>query len=94
MDFEDILRRQDERVNSMKAEVARLSQDIKLMPKVGQRVVVAIGLLSHAHEWIKAECTVIEVGNISIKIKCEEGHHDFTEWIDPALIIELLKETQ
>lgn len=75
------------------AEMKRLLHEPpKEFPKKGDRVVVAIGLLSRGHLWTKAECRVLEVGDSSIKVECKDSYHDWQEWIHPALITDILKK--
>lgn len=68
------------------------------IPKLGQRVIVAAGLLGMGHLWIREEAIVEEVGEVSIKVRFtnykpfngERGSHEL--WIHPALITDVLND--
>jgi hypothetical protein len=61
------------------------------IPKVGDTVIVAAGLLNRGHLWIRKECTVIQTADVSYKVKCTNPPlDDWEEWVDRALILDVL----
>lgn len=96
-DFSEAINRIDKKHDKMYEEVNRLMADPpKEMPIVGDRVIVAIGLLSRGHLWLKAEAVVKEVGENSVKVECDQyqDKQPWTEWIHPALITDNLKASK
>lgn len=65
------------------------------IPKVGDKVVVACGLLGMGFPWIREEAVVAEVGSSSYKVRFP-GRIDFTtqqpstKWIHAALVTDVL----
>jgi len=91
-DWEEIARE-----HKMKAEEFRrlLSDTSVKVPEVGDRVIVAAGLVGMGHLWIREEAKVIEVGDTSVKVLFpERGLYgkDVEMWIHPALITDVIKE--
>jgi hypothetical protein len=62
--------------------------------EVGDRVVVAAGLLGRGWQWIREEAEVIAVGETSYKVRFVETPEDDGEpteqWIHPAIVIDVL----
>lgn len=59
-------------------------------PNVGDRVVVAIGLIGYGFNWIRQECVVIEEGETSFKVRWQQHGNTHVEWINPNLITDVL----
>ena len=73
----------------------KLCQELPILVKKGDKVIVAVGLLGRGFEWIRKECEVMETANISIKIRCQDTYYKdgfWEEWIHPALITDVIKE--
>jgi len=58
--------------------------------KVGDRVIVAAGLLGRGHLWIRKVCTVLEVAETSCQVKYSQENDNWTEWIDLVLVVDTL----
>ncbi len=91
--WERMFNRSQDHVDEQKREFAKLLADSCVdIPEVGNRIVVAIGLLGYGHPWIRGECVVTEVGNTSYKVRykdrCEE--YNWEEWVHQALVVEVL----
>lgn len=72
-------------------EFARLVGDPCLvMPFVGDAVVVASGLLTRGHYWIRERATVVDLGESSIEVHFDRDDEDKTYWIHPALITDVI----
>lgn len=77
----------------MYAEFGRLVSDIPYKTvSVGDICVVAIGLLNRGHLWIRQECKVTGVGDMSVKVRSYKKHDEWEEWIHPALIVDVIKK--
>ncbi len=89
--FDDnFFKRINEEKDKREFEVKRLmAEPPKESPKVGDKVIVAVGLLGHGFNWIRQECKVLEVADNSVKIKWKDSH-DWEEWIHPAFITDIL----
>ena len=61
---------------------------------VGDRVVVAAGLIGFGFKWERLEATVLEKGQNSIKVELEHKHPvnkvNYVMWIHPAIITDVL----
>lgn len=58
----------------------------------GDRVVVAVGLLSMGHPWVRREGVVLEVGGGSVKVRMSDLQDQSREmWIHPALIVDVFE---
>jgi hypothetical protein len=93
MDFFEQFKKIDDDHKKMDNEIKRLmAEPPKETPKIGDRVIVAVGLLNRGHLWIREEAKVIEVAEHSVKIECQQYKHSdpWQEWIHPALITDNL----
>ncbi len=67
------------------------------IPCVGDRVVVAAGLIGMGFNWVRKEATVLEVGETSYRVQFQEKRLDGTpmiQWIHPALITDVLENKE
>ena len=93
----DFFREANEHHRIQENEYERLKADIPRKVNIGDKVIVAIGLLGHGFRWIRQECEVIETASNSTKIRLQEKHLDgsfYEYWIDPALIIDVIEKRQ
>lgn len=94
--FQKHMEHLDEYHDSLNSEFYRLyCEPSSRVPEVGNRVIVAVGLLSMGHPWTREEGVVIEKGDTSYKIRLKRidyGTHRQTEvWVHQALITDVLK---
>lgn len=83
------------RAEEYSREFARLQTDpCCQIPKVGDRVVVAVGLLGLGHLYIREECEVLECGATTYKIQHSgrDEYENWVKWVHQALIIEVLTD--
>ena len=75
-------------------ELAKLTAEPCMTPfEVGDRVIVAIGLIGHGHTWIRKECKVLEKAATSTKISFKSSlDNEFIEWINNILITDVLEQ--
>ena len=74
-------------------EYQRLYEDVSVgVPEVGDRVVVAAGIIFNAHPWLRLEGEVIEVGNVSAKVRLITNSRGETAecWIPISFITDIL----
>ena len=66
-----------------------------IIPKVGWRVVVAAGPLCMGHDWIRLEAEVIELGQISYKVRFTDyrscNRELVEKWIHPGLVTDVIE---
>ena len=68
----------------------------------GDTVSVAIGLLGHGYDWVRQECTVLDVQSTSAQIEWPKdvsmakitGESKYTEWVDRKLITDVIKKAE
>lgn len=61
------------------------------VPVVGDRVLVAAGLLGMGHAWVRLEATVVECGDTSFKVQFTDTYESRKPmWIHQALITDVL----
>lgn len=92
--FFDKIRQEREQ---QKQEFRKLLDDCSdKVPEVGNRVVVAVGLLGHGMPWVRQEADVIEVGEMSYKIRFTTHPKQiiWEYWIHPALVTDVLPREQ
>ena len=90
MDFMDFMAQADKHHQQQDAEFARLRQNPPRNVKVKDKVLVAAGILGRGYVWIRKECEVIAISQSSVKVKCIEKHDEWEQWIDPALITDVI----
>ncbi len=64
---------------------------------VGDRVIVAVGLLGRGFTWIRTECKVLEVNDTSCLVRHTDKdykHNNWEEWIDRYLITDVLERSK
>jgi len=93
-DFFESMKRVEEDNTKREQEVEKLmAEPPEEMPLVGDKVIVAIGLLGYGYNWIRHECEVLEVASHSVKIKFRRYGLDICEeWIHPGFITDILKK--
>jgi len=93
MDFFEMMGGINKHHNQLDQEYNRLKQDVPRAVKVGDKVLIAAGLIGRGHAWVRVEGEVLEVGQASIKVRGKQSYSDETweEWIDPALITDIIK---
>lgn len=94
MSFEDELHHINREHEKNNEEFARLDADPMMRPvSLGDRVVVAAGLIGRGHRWVRKEAKVVEVGDTSVRVRFSEarwnGEPD-EEWLHPSLVIDIL----
>ena len=91
MDWVDIKQKHNER-NTYFDEL--LANPCTQPVTVGDRVVVAAGLIGFGFKWERLEATVLEKGQNSIKIELDHKHLvnnvNWELWIHPAVITDVL----
>jgi hypothetical protein len=82
----------DAQKQDREAEFRRLvAEPSSRVPAVGDRVVVAAGLLGLGWHWIRMEGEVLEVGEVSVKVRIADSRGDpKVMWVHPALITDVL----
>lgn len=73
-------------------EYKRLASDTPKSVKIGQKVLVAVGLLGHGFHWIRQECDIINVSGNSSKIKWISYGSVHEYWIPNCLITSIIGE--
>jgi len=61
--------------------------------KVGDKVIIAAGIIGRGFVWVRKQCEVIEVCDTSCLVK-HKGKYDsdnWEEWIDKFLIVDICK---
>lgn len=95
--FERSMRRAEEHVEQLKNEFDRLSVEPCMKDaNIGDRVVVACGLIGMGHQWVRREAVVIEKGDTSycVRFKKEFSHDDVKEkWIHRLLVTDVLSSS-
>lgn len=89
------LTRLDREHETREAEFMRLLADSPKRVLVGDRVVVAAGLTGRGYNWVRVEAEVLEVGDVSVKVRflgreALVGKPD-EDWIHSALITDILR---
>ena len=69
-----------------------LCEPCQAIPKVGDTVVVAAGLIGHGHPWIRREAKVLAVGDTSYKVLIAATYANEPCWIHPALVVEVVRQ--
>ena len=93
---ERMMDRADKHHAQMDAEFCRLAVEPSAKrPGVGDRVLVAVGLLNMGHLWIREEGTVLECGDTSFLVRLANRTHIITGvptevWAHQALITDVL----
>ena len=74
-------------------ELAKLTAEPCMTPfEVGDRVIVAIGLIGYGHTWIRKECKVLEKAATSTKISFQNiVDKEQIEWVNNILITDVLE---
>jgi hypothetical protein len=85
--FEDT-RRYHEKLDNAYARLA--ANLVRPEIKVGDRVVVAAGLLCRGHIWVRRICTVLEVAENTVHVRCDSDWGKWEEWIEYILITDVL----
>ena len=67
-----------------------VAERIPPVVRVGDRVIVAVGLISRGHLWVRRVCTVLEVAENSCHVRCDQAYQGWDEWIDNNLITDVL----
>lgn len=93
-DFIEIFKNSDRLHKQQESEYARLRQNPPRNIKVGDKVLVAVGLLGRGYVWKRKECEVVEISQVSIKVKSDEKYNEWEEWIDPVLITDVLLKVE
>ena len=69
-----------------------------ISPKIGDRVLVAIGLIGHGVAWLRHECVVVDVSKTAIKVEWPRVGHTtkelgptHSEWVDRPLVTDIIK---
>lgn len=88
--FEYIALQQHEENLKLQIEYRKLQQNPPLLVKIGDRVLVAIGLIGYGFQWARQECEVVDVSGCSAKITWSNDSKSFHEWVDIVLIIFVL----
>lgn len=86
----DMFRKADERAEQMAEEFKRLAVDpCSEIPEVGDKAIVALGLLGMGHLWMREEAEVLEVASTSyhVRIRGRSGTH----WIHQALVTDVIR---
>ena len=84
-EIEDHRKKLDEQYSMLRREPPKLL-------RVGDTVLVAAGLLGRGHPWIRKDCIVKEVSDLSVKVyRKESPSYEWEEWIDPVLIVDVIK---
>lgn len=60
-------------------------------PEVGNKVIFLPGMINEGHLWIRKEAVVLEVASSAIKIRYDSYGQLKENWIDPNLIVDVLK---
>lgn len=91
-DFEASERRAEKFKAQLDAEINRLrNNDSALLPVVGDRVLVAVGVLLRGHLHLRREAVVTEVATSAVKVHCEERpHYSWDEWVPLFAITDIL----
>lgn len=97
--IEDIIRRQfqdtQRRHEQMDDYLSKLqSEPCCQVPKVGDNVIVAVGLISRGHLWTRKECEVTGITGTSIQVKFVgfNSYDSWEEWIDPILVLDVIQK--
>jgi len=99
-DFFESMKRADENNDKRKRQIDKLMADVpKEMPKVGDKVIIASGLLGHGWDYIRREGIITEIADYTVKAKWENypGHSTVDireEWMHPAFIVDTLKPSK
>jgi hypothetical protein len=91
-DWAEMWRRTERRL----AEFERLAGDAPRTVGVGDRVLVAAGLLGRGHEWVRAEAHVLHTSESGVFVRFTRNRLDGTpdeEWIHPALVVAVLDKS-
>ncbi len=93
----DSFRHAEEGARKTEHEFERLALDpCSDIPEVGDRVIVAVGLIGHGFAWVREEATVLEIGSSSYKVQLSK-QKDFDSnkpvecWIHSVLVTDVLK---
>jgi hypothetical protein len=94
--FEKSMDRADRYHRKLESDMDKLRAEPCLkFPKVGDRVIVAAGLLGMGHEWIRREAIVLECGDTNYKVQFTDyflpGNKMVIEWIAGILITDVLE---
>ena len=93
-DIEGFFRRSDEHRNNMEEEYRRLLGDPCLkQPRVGDRVIVAAGLLGRGHLWVRLEAVVLEVASSAYRVRFSGRAYNGKEeedWVVHGLITDVI----
>lgn len=90
-EFYKHMNRIDDKHDALKEEFRKLLvEPCQKIPKPGDKVVVAGGLLSMGHPWIRIEAEVTDVADTSVKVRIDRKVYIYHEWIHPALITDVL----
>lgn len=91
-DFFDMLKDMNNFHDKLDNEYKRLKQDAPRMVKVGDKVLVAAGLIGRGHPWVRTQAEVIEIAQSSVKVRGKESYSldPWEEWIDPSLITDVI----
>ena len=90
------MRQADNHRTRLYAEFGKLiAEPCMKVSSIGDRVIVATGLLGKGHIWARTECTVIETGDTSVKVRFTGDYinRDDEMWIHPLLITDNIGPT-
>ena len=66
-------------------------------PTIGDRVIIAGGLIGHGQPWVRLAADVTDVGEESVKVRLLKTDPDCepydAQWIHPALITDVFRQT-
>jgi hypothetical protein len=71
----------------------KLLAEVPPTPSVGDRVVVAAGLLGMGHPWVRVEGVVVECASTSYKVEFPSREYNGSvpcEWVHQSLITDVL----
>ena len=91
-DFQMMMDRADKYKDRLYEELSRLNAEPCMKPmKVGDHVLVAVGLIGRGHPWERRECVVLEVSDTAVKIRCPNDlGKRWTEWVLNTLVTDVL----
>lgn len=94
--FSRMMDRADKHHEQMDAEFCRLAVEPSAKrPGIGDRVLLAVGLLNMGHLWMREEATVLECGDTSFRVQFRDRKEYSTNapmerWVHQAIITDVL----
>lgn len=93
-DMHEMFRSADKAREEREDEFRKLCAEPCLrVPEIGDRVLVAAGLLGMGYLWIRREAEVVSKGDTAYRIRfvnCESYHEGNEHWVHQALITDVL----